>query len=82
MNALAFLSTDCRPDVRFAPTQATPGDARAFERGYSDAERGMPMIERDLAAYRAGWWLHEKRAEIAADARGEDLWLARGGSRE
>lgn len=73
---LDFLSTSCRPDVLRAPEQATPGDARAFERGYADHPR---YIGPESAAYRAGYNLAAKREQIAADAEGESLWQLQGG---
>ena len=72
-------AASCRPNVRFAPVLATPGEARAFETGYNDHPT---YIGPDSASYRAGWALADKHAQIDADARGEDLWLARGGSGE
>lgn len=74
-----YFSTSCKPDVRFAPVQATPGDARAFEIGYRDHPR---FIGPDSKPYRDGYNLAAKHEQTNADARGEDLWIARGGCME
>jgi len=62
-----MFSTSCQPAVRFAPVQATPGAARAFERGFADFPRGIESS----AAYRDGYLFAEKRAQIENDARRE-----------
>jgi hypothetical protein len=50
---------------------ADPNVAESFKKVFATV--GRPTLEEKLAA---------KREEIEADARGEDLWLARGGSPE